>query len=1326
MNNYHLYEEIGHGKFSIVYKARKRHTISYVAVKSIEKTRREKVMVEVRVLSQIKHVNVVGFVNWYETRNHLWIIFEYCAGGDVLRLLKQDGRLPEDQVRLFGRDVCAGLLHVHACSIIYSDLKPANVLFNENGVLKLSDFGHAQHLDELRRLMEERAPFPRRGTPHYMAPELLQEGGMHSFASDLWALGCVIYELLVGRPPFHSSTFQHLQQMVLCDPLPLTVEMSADLQALLASLLRKAPLDRFGWAVLRAHAFWQGRPPGDDLDADALPTQPHLEELQRMWQGLCGAPTPVSRGSSMQRGDSYGPAQQSEPTGYAGQRSRNRSYDAAAEYTAEDVGTRDAREPPSQASETRELGCGSEGTLVEAPAAPQAADTAPVPLVCQPSAPASQSAGSLRSRLGATMYTRIRELLTAIERGVRPISRNPQIEEPEALDVHPNLPFPPLNLDEVCSQPHADLEAFLTKVYTCIAQGATEDKLAALRYLEHICCQQIRAPQSCQVQIADLVINSSLLRLVLRILHVRRGGSQGRLGSGGAPASAAAAPPLRARLLSLIGQLLRHATYLEPSVADLGLFDVLLEGLAEHDVLLRRKSVAALGELLFYIATQPAQERRRDPGLGVRPASQCGAEGLPPEESQQGWQVPGTVLEALSQVLLSPGGDEVAQHYAAKTVENVATQCPAVAQRWFFSPDALQGLSLHVRRSSWDAFRLSCLAALSHLLRGAAEHEVAALPPLGEPELVTLGLTALAPQGVPHGLQLVVVLLLRAPNLSTVAAALPESIVDLLMGVVAQPRYNSGLRGRAAVLLALLFALDDCRTARHLRAALERSFVPHVDRLGREKDRLVVQCVAASTSVLDVVAFSLLQGVIEGLRQLASATSTSATTSLAAGLVQVLPALLHLVSSAVLCTCILNSRALPLLGAVCELTARTPLPPMQLSTNQPLGPLFQLQPIVLMFIEALTAQQGLVLEHAPQMVRCILPALAAYLPSNRSDVRLLALKSFSGICIMFLNDRHIFEPATEQPSETTTLLEALLCSRVLPTLSTLLDDEPPTPSYASRLLATLLSRGSKGAGLALRDLRLAPQLLAALRGEHSLTLPSALLAHCLLQRQEVRVRDLQSVGVLSSVHAALVEAAEAAVGHAAQLDFAMLDAALGIAEEAYAQQLDASLAEQACAPQLLLAELGELAHALPLLAALCAPLARAKLAALLDRTATCAQQLAGLLGCAAPDRGRRSAPPGDEALLVATQRLSLQGATGLMEALATAARWRQDTAATRGVLRRLLAVLGWAVKATVDVDVLAEVASGVDRLLRDHALGDDPAVTADAHSLLAATGRATC
>jgi len=743
---------------------------------------------------------------------------------------------------------------------------------------------------------------------------------------------------------------------------------------------------------------------------------------------------------------------------------------------------------------------------------------------------------------------------------------------------------------------------------------------------------------------------------------------------------------------------------------ELGLFDALLESLREQDVTLRRRAAAALGELLFYIAAQPERAAAGDAGT---------------------WHVPDVVLRAISDTALGPDGDKVAQHYAVKAIENIATQCPAIAQNWFFSLVMLQGLAAHVCNSSWDAFRISCLAAVVHLVRGSGEQELDVLQSLSDPSLLSVGLGGgLGPQAVAHGLQLVAAILLRAPNIGAAASAMPSNVVDLLMGVMSQPRFNVTLRARAALLLSMLCALDDFRESRCLRRAIEQLLVSHVDRLGRDKDQFAVQCVAAAVSVFDVVSLFTLQCLLEGLRQLAAATSVNNAAALADSLVQVLPVFLHLVSSATLCACIVGSRTLPLLGAMCELAARIPLPPAQPSGGSAGGPLSQVQPLVLIFMETISAQQGLVLEHASQMVHCILPTIAAFLPSNRIDVRLLALKSLVDICIMLLNDFYVFDPMAESPSETTVLLEAVLCNRVLPTFPSLLGDEFPTPSYAFRLLATLLSRGSRAAGTAVRELNLAPQLLAALRDENALTLHSALLAHCLLQGREVSVDDLEGAGVLSAVHAALAEAAEGAAGQEApQLDFAMLDAALGVAEEAFAQQQEAAADEgskhrkqggggPSSCHHVLLVELGELAHALELLAHLCLALAHAMHAPLLDRCATCCQLLASL---AAP-ASASGAIPG----------LSSQGVSVLIEALAVVAQWHHFAGSSpsdaamgpsvpRGLQRRVLAVLGWAVAGEASAEVRAVASAGVEQLLQDRAFGDDPEALADARQLMSMT-----
>lgn len=148
MNNYHIYEEVGRGKYSVVYKGRIKKNIKYVAVKSVERSRRRKLMNEVRICHDLIHKNVLRFYNWYETRNHLWIIFEYCAGGDLYQLLESDKRLPEETVRGFGTELLEGLGFLHENGIIFADLKPSNILLDEYGVLKFADFGLGKKLSD--------------------------------------------------------------------------------------------------------------------------------------------------------------------------------------------------------------------------------------------------------------------------------------------------------------------------------------------------------------------------------------------------------------------------------------------------------------------------------------------------------------------------------------------------------------------------------------------------------------------------------------------------------------------------------------------------------------------------------------------------------------------------------------------------------------------------------------------------------------------------------------------------------------------------------------------------------------------------------------------------------------------------------------------------------------------------------------------------------------------------------------------------------------------------------------------------------------------------
>mmetsp|Transcript_12875 Transcript_12875/g.19950 ORF Transcript_12875/g.19950 Transcript_12875/m.19950 type:complete len:122 (+) Transcript_12875:270-635(+) len=118
--------------------------------------------------------------------------------------------LPEESIKKFGRDLAQGLYYLHSNHIIYADLKPSNVLMNEFNILKLCDFGLSKKLSDLEKKKDGDQNTNKMGTPYYMAPELFADDGVYSFYSDLWALGCVLYELATGKPPFAATEVTEL------------------------------------------------------------------------------------------------------------------------------------------------------------------------------------------------------------------------------------------------------------------------------------------------------------------------------------------------------------------------------------------------------------------------------------------------------------------------------------------------------------------------------------------------------------------------------------------------------------------------------------------------------------------------------------------------------------------------------------------------------------------------------------------------------------------------------------------------------------------------------------------------------------------------------------------------------------------------------------------------------------------------------------------------------------------------------------------------------------------------------------------------------------
>ena len=269
MENHVFYEEIGHGSFSTVYKGRTKRTVEFVGIRRIERAHHSKAYTEVQALHSLDHANVLKFHAWFATTNHVWVVTEYCAGGDLDTLIRQDGNLPEVTVLSFGLDVIAALIYVHSRGILAVDLRPPTLYISEYGILKLADLGCACSIERPHGWdgqpfeAQERLVAMSTRAPSYVAPELLARAGSHTLGSDCWAFGALLHEMAIGHPPFapRNRAPEEVAHAVATKPAHPLPRNSETLNDLLRNMLAKNPAARPSWPVLTDHSFWRGVAP---------------------------------------------------------------------------------------------------------------------------------------------------------------------------------------------------------------------------------------------------------------------------------------------------------------------------------------------------------------------------------------------------------------------------------------------------------------------------------------------------------------------------------------------------------------------------------------------------------------------------------------------------------------------------------------------------------------------------------------------------------------------------------------------------------------------------------------------------------------------------------------------------------------------------------------------------------------------------------------------------------------------------------------------------------------------------------------------------------
>ncbi|XP_015058829.1 serine/threonine-protein kinase ATG1t-like isoform X2 [Solanum pennellii] len=207
IGEYTLTCKLGGGSSSTVWKAEHRTTGKVVALKQIDLlklTRQLKSCLdcELSFLSSVKHPNIIRLFDVFQAENSIFLVLEFCAGGDLAAYIRDHGRVQECIARKFMKQIGAGLEVLSMHHIIHRDLKPENILLSTmetDPILKIADFGLSRLLNP-NDLAETVC-----GSPFYMAPEIL-EFKKYDDKVDMWSLGAILFELLNGYPPFRGRT----------------------------------------------------------------------------------------------------------------------------------------------------------------------------------------------------------------------------------------------------------------------------------------------------------------------------------------------------------------------------------------------------------------------------------------------------------------------------------------------------------------------------------------------------------------------------------------------------------------------------------------------------------------------------------------------------------------------------------------------------------------------------------------------------------------------------------------------------------------------------------------------------------------------------------------------------------------------------------------------------------------------------------------------------------------------------------------------------------------------------------------------------------------
>ena len=697
-------------KSIVIYRTRKKQTIKYIAVKIYSKTRQPFYDHEYSFLKNINHPSIVNVTGAAEDKNNFYMEMEYCPSGDLSHCLwpNKGSNYFEKIIKTVSVQLLLGLKTLHQNGIIHCNLKPSNIIIDEFGKVKICDFKKALNTNTMT--MQDIKRNKTAMTPCYTAPELFSENGIYSFKTDLWALGCIMYEMAIGQVPFFEERVNKLIMKIIHDEINFNKKQfnqySMEFMDVLRKLLEKDPEKRPSWGEIENYPFWGLNFNNTTLSAkrriNSNPNNRHFS-LNNVDINNNNINSNINENINKQIKRHESSASSTNLHTNLNNKNDNNNFNINIdnEYDNNQINEGDNNDKEININiennnmnnfHNDEENSNYTNSKLKHLLNKNNNDELSMSLMKINKLSDKKEKKEVTNILNdmAISLAKPDELpkiynimMHATDKNIKPIIGNKIIEpnQPQITYNEKLIPFKPIykieKIKDLVIYPENidELEKYLKQIYLILV-SFNRDKnydelLNLLNYFETIITSK---------EISNNLINTLFIKLFIYFLDINN-------------------DQIRIRSCNIIACLIRYATNMDKSLDEYNLAESLISFISDNNLKLNRIAIATLGEYLFFVSTQVEAE------LDQIKAGQ-----------KSNWNISQESITALLFALNHI--DEKVRFYALKTIENICS-LTTIAKQYFASNDDFINKILEIINSECEnpEIRTSAFNTVSHLIR---------------------------------------------------------------------------------------------------------------------------------------------------------------------------------------------------------------------------------------------------------------------------------------------------------------------------------------------------------------------------------------------------------------------------------------------------------------------------------------------------------------------------------------------------------------------------------------------------------------------------------